>query len=260
MISNTGDYGHFAGAGRGRQLLTRALRRLLRLPAHRRAAGRHAARRVSRRAPNPDAVDRSAEHRARRTSRRPPRSPAPTPPRPSGSPSRSRRADGERARTRASGARSCWWTSSGAGAPPATTPRRSWCGSTASITRGDSRSSGWRTRSPAIPRWTPARCGATAKVRHSVSAAPGGHQRHRAAGATLPQLHGFTSFPTTVFLGRDGRVRRVHAGFYGPATGAQHERMIREFEREIERLAGGARGESGRRARTARLRRPPTLP
>jgi thiol-disulfide isomerase/thioredoxin len=57
-----------------------------------------------------------------------------------------------------------------------------------------------------------------------------------AAAATLPQLHGFTSFPTTVFLGRDGKVRRVHAGFYGPATGAQHERMVREFEREIEQL------------------------
>jgi thiol-disulfide isomerase/thioredoxin len=57
-----------------------------------------------------------------------------------------------------------------------------------------------------------------------------------AAAATLPQLRGFTSFPTTVFLGRDGRVRRVHAGFYGPATGAQHRRMLQEFEREIERL------------------------
>jgi thiol-disulfide isomerase/thioredoxin len=57
-----------------------------------------------------------------------------------------------------------------------------------------------------------------------------------AAAATLPQLHGFTSFPTTLFLGRDGRVRRVQAGFYGPATGAQHERLVRDFEREVERL------------------------
>ena len=56
------------------------------------------------------------------------------------------------------------------------------------------------------------------------------------AGETLPQLHGFTSFPTTVFLGRDGRVRRVHAGFYGAATGAQHRRLIEGFEREIEEL------------------------
>jgi thiol-disulfide isomerase/thioredoxin len=59
-----------------------------------------------------------------------------------------------------------------------------------------------------------------------------------AAAATLPQLRGFTAFPTTIFLGRDGRVRRVHAGFYGPATGAQHERLVAEYEREIERLLG----------------------
>ena len=57
-----------------------------------------------------------------------------------------------------------------------------------------------------------------------------------AAAATLPQLRGFTAFPTTIFLGRDGRVRRVHAGFYGPATGAQHTRLIRDFEKEIEKL------------------------
>jgi len=57
-----------------------------------------------------------------------------------------------------------------------------------------------------------------------------------AAATTLPQLRGFTAFPTTIFLGRDGRVRRVHAGFYGPATGAQHGRLVGEYEREIERL------------------------
>ena len=43
-----------------------------------------------------------------------------------------------------------------------------------------------------------------------------------AAGATLPQLRGFTAFPTSIFLGRDGRVRLVHAGFLGAATGPQH--------------------------------------
>jgi thiol-disulfide isomerase/thioredoxin len=59
-----------------------------------------------------------------------------------------------------------------------------------------------------------------------------------AAAATLPQLQGFTSFPTTIFLGRDGKVRRIHAGFYGPATGAQHAKLIQEFEREVERLLG----------------------
>jgi thiol-disulfide isomerase/thioredoxin len=57
-----------------------------------------------------------------------------------------------------------------------------------------------------------------------------------AAAATLPQLTGFTSFPTTLFLGRNGKIRRVHAGFYGPATGAQHRRLLRDYEKEIERL------------------------
>ena len=57
-----------------------------------------------------------------------------------------------------------------------------------------------------------------------------------AAAATLPQLTGFTSFPTTLFLGRDGKIRKVHAGFYGPATGAQHRRLLREYEKQIERL------------------------
>jgi hypothetical protein len=57
-----------------------------------------------------------------------------------------------------------------------------------------------------------------------------------AAGATLPQLVGFTAFPTTIFIGRDGRVRQVHAGFYGPATGAQHGALVAEFAREVDLL------------------------
>ncbi|MEO8227067.1 MAG: TlpA disulfide reductase family protein [Gemmatimonadota bacterium] len=58
----------------------------------------------------------------------------------------------------------------------------------------------------------------------------------QAAAATLPQLRGFSAFPTTVFLGRDGRVRLVHAGFVGPATGAAHARQVAAFRATIERL------------------------
>jgi hypothetical protein len=54
--------------------------------------------------------------------------------------------------------------------------------------------------------------------------------------AALPQLRNLSAFPTTVFLGRDGRVRLVHAGFHGPATGPQHASLVREFEEEIRRL------------------------
>lgn len=57
-----------------------------------------------------------------------------------------------------------------------------------------------------------------------------------AAAATLPQLRGFTAFPTSIFLGRDGRVRLIHAGFLGAATGRQHDRQVAEFRATIERL------------------------
>ena len=64
----------------------------------------------------------------------------------------------------------------------------------------------------------------------------GGVSDAEAVSAALPQLDGFTAFPTTIFLGRDGRVRRIHAGFYGPATGAQYAALEGEFRREVEAL------------------------
>jgi thiol-disulfide isomerase/thioredoxin len=54
--------------------------------------------------------------------------------------------------------------------------------------------------------------------------------------AALPQLRDLTAFPTTVILGRDGRVRRVHAGFHSLAAGSQDAKLVRELESEIERL------------------------
>lgn len=57
-----------------------------------------------------------------------------------------------------------------------------------------------------------------------------------ATAATLPQLEGFTAYPTTLFLGRGGRIRKVHAGFLGPATGAQHTKTVEEFREWVEAL------------------------
>ena len=48
----------------------------------------------------------------------------------------------------------------------------------------------------------------------------------------LPQLINFGVYPTTIVLGRDGRVRSVHAGFASAATGEEHVRLLRE-EREL---------------------------
>ena len=55
---------------------------------------------------------------------------------------------------------------------------------------------------------------------------------------TQPQLDGSIAFPTTIFLDRTGHVRRVHAGFYGPATGAAHDELKRDFIEFVEELLG----------------------
>jgi hypothetical protein len=44
------------------------------------------------------------------------------------------------------------------------------------------------------------------------------------------------SFPTSFFLGRDGRVRSVHAGFPGKASGQFHEEAKAELTALVERL------------------------
>jgi thiol-disulfide isomerase/thioredoxin len=63
-----------------------------------------------------------------------------------------------------------------------------------------------------------------------------GTNDNEAVEASLPQLRGFSAYPTTLFLGRDGRVRRVHAGFHSGRTGEFFVRQFREFEGEIQRL------------------------
>lgn len=54
--------------------------------------------------------------------------------------------------------------------------------------------------------------------------------------ARIPQAVGLDAFPTTFFIGRDGRVRAVHAGFAAPATGVFNTRLKQSFGAEIERL------------------------
>jgi thiol-disulfide isomerase/thioredoxin len=56
------------------------------------------------------------------------------------------------------------------------------------------------------------------------------------AEAKLPQLRLFNIYPTTIIIGRNGLVRRVQTGFASPATGAEHERLVRDERALIVRL------------------------
>jgi thiol-disulfide isomerase/thioredoxin len=59
------------------------------------------------------------------------------------------------------------------------------------------------------------------------------------ASAELPVLDRVRAFPTTIFLNAKNEIVAVHTGFNGPATGEEHRRQQREFEKVIERVVGG---------------------
>jgi peroxiredoxin len=52
----------------------------------------------------------------------------------------------------------------------------------------------------------------------------------------VPQAVNLNCWPTSFFLGRDGRVREVHAGFAGPANPPAHEALMNEVNELVERL------------------------
>jgi peroxiredoxin len=58
--------------------------------------------------------------------------------------------------------------------------------------------------------------------------------------AKLPQAVNLNAWPTTFFLGRDGRVRSVHAGFAAQASGEFHEELRADVERVVQKLLATA--------------------
>ncbi len=56
------------------------------------------------------------------------------------------------------------------------------------------------------------------------------------AADLLPSIDEVKSYPTTILVGRDGRVHKIHSGFAGPATGKHHEELVASLEAEIESL------------------------
>ncbi|WP_018478458.1 peroxiredoxin family protein [Pontibacter roseus] len=57
-----------------------------------------------------------------------------------------------------------------------------------------------------------------------------------AAAKALPALNHVLSFPTTVFIDRQGKVRKIHTGFSGPGTGKYYEDWVADFNKTMDEL------------------------
>ena len=53
---------------------------------------------------------------------------------------------------------------------------------------------------------------------------------------TLPMLNHVMSFPTSIYVGRDGHVKGIHTGFSGPGTGVYYEQFVEEFNARMDTL------------------------
>jgi thiol-disulfide isomerase/thioredoxin len=56
------------------------------------------------------------------------------------------------------------------------------------------------------------------------------------AAETLPMLNKVLAFPTTIFIGKDGKVKHIRTGFEGPGTGIYYEQFKQRFNELINEL------------------------
>jgi thiol-disulfide isomerase/thioredoxin len=56
------------------------------------------------------------------------------------------------------------------------------------------------------------------------------------AAKTLPMLNSIVAFPTTIFIGKDGKVKKIHTGFSGPGTRQYYEQFKEEFNETVNSL------------------------
>lgn len=53
----------------------------------------------------------------------------------------------------------------------------------------------------------------------------------------LPMLNHVLSYPTTIFIDKNGAVKKIHTGFNGPATGDKYDSFKKEFDAFVKQLA-----------------------
>ncbi len=56
------------------------------------------------------------------------------------------------------------------------------------------------------------------------------------ASETLPALNKVLAFPTTIFIGKDGKVKHIHTGFSGPGTGIYFDQFKERFNQIVNEL------------------------
>jgi thiol-disulfide isomerase/thioredoxin len=52
----------------------------------------------------------------------------------------------------------------------------------------------------------------------------------------IPQAVNLNTFPATFFIGRDGLVKAIHAGFAGKVMGPVHDRLVEEIDTTLVKL------------------------
>lgn len=63
-----------------------------------------------------------------------------------------------------------------------------------------------------------------------------GTDNKQRAAETLPMLNEVVAFPTTIFIGKDGEVKKIHTGFNGPGTGKYYEQFKEHFNQTVNEL------------------------
>jgi thiol-disulfide isomerase/thioredoxin len=72
------------------------------------------------------------------------------------------------------------------------------------------------------------------KVKYPILLA--GQPKPESLQKTFPQIKEVLGYPTTILIGKDGKVADVHVGFSGPATGKFYQQYQQEFESKIAKL------------------------
>lgn len=67
-------------------------------------------------------------------------------------------------------------------------------------------------------------------VPYPILLAQYGTEDKKKANQKLPMLNHVLSYPTTIFIDKNGNVRRIHTGFNGPATGEKYDEFVKDFE------------------------------